>query len=65
MPKIWKYIDSDLFFISGEHGDGLVSLFINNSIYLNSIALTLLKAWGTNTKRPFNQTRRESQKASH
>lgn len=24
MPPIWEEIDSELFFISGEHGDGLV-----------------------------------------
>ncbi len=25
LVDVWKKIDSDLFFISGEHGDGLVS----------------------------------------
>ena len=38
MPKIWKYIDSDLVFISGEHGDGLVS--IKRLIFIISLNYT-------------------------
>ena len=29
ITPIWKYIESELFFISGEHGDGLVSSSIS------------------------------------